>query len=959
MTEFDFKKTDIGIETTLLSGGRGPQRLVASVQKLAELREYAESSMYATGSLEAEEVITANAPVLALITKGSLKNARSGRVFRSTDLKACVTSLPPEQINQTQDQIDVLLTTVASIGSLGSAKRLEPYLPVVLPKTQAGFKALKLIAERFTESVPVPEKDKVGDIPAVLRALARLDDQLRTAGLNNTAVIDALSVPARQQAQVRVEKSKIDGSEQVSQIRAEIAQQRISALKRELVDVPDTHGYSRYEVIANEIIERDGLFAQVDSAREKAEARLKREREAVLSTLAKRRAIGTVVSLIDQEPLLCQALARRSRLNPEDLLAAGQSVKKLVANNALNAKKVVVSVEDRRVFNGQTVIAEERSKLTQALSDPLSFIARLTDEELLVIRCGISKISDERSIYELAGDKLRKQLEDEVTDNEIINALTRVLLNEMLSQRAAHAIDAAIIQLGIDRDSLLKDPSVIDQLRDGIIARGLELLTATPKEDANIEKALTITDSERRRQREVSLALFRAQQSAATRPSASEARSLLDQSIEASETAALGTVVLKEDIKSSLGPFQIYPEYKIAYPAVVKQVLENLYSEYNQAFRRLVAANTESSTDYQYCMAPDGTPISYFVQIDMVGLPAGFLAQTPDLSQEDVREVLRGRIFEIENSIAMYSLLENLFSDGIGGTLFKRQFLTALDDIRQKYGRPIALLAVTDQKYQAMRKSEFGKMDGEPLTDDEVKEISGFDKFFSPEEFKKHIEENGGQSDYLLYVRSSDPVAKMKRPELIVDEPLLGDESLRRIIKANALTFSIDNPSLSLGDSRRINDTKEYLGEMGMAFAIYYGEDLTSPDFYSYLRSQGIDPLKMESGEVMIRAKPMKGTYGGYGHIRGTLVDAKFRRELRDALLKRGSYVVQPELQNPTVKNEDDGSIYMYIDRVFFSCDGQNYHFMGGERTLMPIDSSEAQKNMVHGNSSSVYAEII
>jgi len=185
----------------------------------------------------------------------------------------------------------------------------------------------------------------------------------------------------------------------------------------------------------------------------------------------------------------------------------------------------------------------------------------------------------------------------------------------------------------------------------------------------------------------------------------------------------------------------------------------------------------------------------------------------------------------------MYSLLEYFFSDGTQDTLFKRQFRAGLDDIRQKYGRPIALLAVTDQKYQAMRETEFGKMRGAPLTDDEVREYSGFDKFFSPEEFKKYLVENGGQSDYLLYVRSSDPVAKMKRPDLVIDEELLADDNLRRIIKANALTFNIDNPNLPIGDSRRINDTKEYLGAMGMAFPVYYGEDLTSPEFNNYLRS--------------------------------------------------------------------------------------------------------------------------
>ncbi|MBI2028715.1 MAG: hypothetical protein HYT07_03860 [Candidatus Levybacteria bacterium] len=933
------------------------QRLIASVQKLGDLREYTESSANAIGSLEAEETIIANAPSLGLIINGSLKAAKGGRINGNSGLESRVASLPPTQVDQAQAQIDLLLNTISVIGSLASARRLEPYLPVVLPRTQAGFKTLRQIAEQYAETIPLPDNGS-GDIPTALRVLMNLDEQLRIEGLKDPIVVEALSVSARQLAQVRLEKSKIDGSEQVSKIRAELAQQRIYALKREPVEVPGTRGFSRYEVLANQIIEREGLFAQTDSARAEAEARLKREQETVLNVIAKKRAIGTVISLIDQDPLLCQVLAQRSRLNPDDLLTADLGKKRLIANNALNAKKIILSVEDRRMFNGQTVIAEERAKLTQALLDPLSFIARLTDDELLVIRTGISKISDERSIYELAGERLKKQLEDEVTDSEIISALTGILSEQILVARAPDAVNAAIAELGIDGSSVLKDPSKLDQLKDEIIARGLELVVSASQEETNVGRALTITDSERRRQREVSLALMRARESN-SRASDTEARLLLDQSIEEPGTDSLGVIKLREDIKSTLGPFQTYPEYKTTYPRVVTQALENLYGEYNQAFRRLVAANKEFDTEYQYCLSPDGTPINSFVQIDMVGLPAGFLEQAETLREEDVREALRGRIFEIENSIAMYSLLEYFFSDGTQDTLFKRQFRGGLDDIRQKYGRPIALLAATDQKYQAMRETEFGKRDGEPLTDDEVSEYSGFDKFFSPEEFKKYLEENGGESSYLLYVRSSDPVAKMKRPDLVIDEELLADENLRRIIKANALTFNIDNPNLPIGDSRRINDTKEYLGAMGMAFPVFYGEDLTSPEFNSYLRSQGVDPTQVESGERLLRAKPMKGTYGGYGHFRGTPGDARFRRELRDALLKRGSYVVQPELQNPTITNQDDGRSYMYIDRVFFSNDGQNYRFMGGERTLMPIDSIEAQNNRVHGNSSSVYAEII
>lgn len=952
------KNTDLGIKATPLDLTRNPEGLVTSLQKLGELRENTESTVDAMGSLEAERVIIANVPILGTITGGSLKDARNDRINGRSSLKECILSLSPEEIDQTQTQINVLLTTVSAIGSLASARRLEPYLPLILPKTQAGFKILRVMAEQFAESVPVSGESSLGDIPCSMKALTRLDDQLRTAGLSNSEVVEALSAAANQQAQVRLEKSKIDNSEEVLQIRAQIAQQRISALKREPVDVPGTHGYSRYEVLANQIIKEDNLVGLVDSARKEADSRREKERDKVLNAIAKRRAISSVMPLIYKDPLLCQVLAKRSRMSPEDLLAADQDVKRVIAGNAIDSKTFSLSVESRRSFDGKALIAKERSKLIEALLDPLVFVARLTEDEMSIIRCGISKISDERSVYELAGERLRKQLESQVSDDEIINVLTRILVNEMLSAKASSAVDTAIAEMGIDKTSILKDPNILEQLKDEIIARGLEYLVDTSGEKENVEKALTITESERKSQRKASLALLRKQEADGS-VSGEEAKLLLDQYVEVPTIARLGTVMERYDIKSTLGPFQIYPEYKTQYSSVVIQALENLYAEYNQAFRPLIAANREYETDYQYCLASDGTPINNFVQIDMVGLPAGFLAEAAIMNEEDVREALRGRIFEIENSIAMYSLLENFFSDGASDTLFKRQFLAGLDDIRQRFGRPIALLAVTDPKYQAMRETEFGKKTGESLTDEEVKEYSGFDKFFSPEQFKKYIEENNGQCDYLLYVRSSDPVAKMKRPELLVDEPLLADEALRRLIKANSLTFNIDNPNLPIGDSRRINDTKEYLGAMGMAFPVFYCEDLTSQEFYSYLRSQGVDFSRAKSGGVLLRAKPMKGTYGGYGHFRGASTDARFRRELRDALLKRASYVIQPELQNSVITNQDDGRSYMYIDRVFFSTDGQNYRFMGGERTLMPIGSNEAENNRVHGNKSSVYAEIV
>jgi len=937
------------------------QRLLASVQKLGGLMESAESSGSAIGSLEAEAVIIKNIPVLVDIVDGRLKGARKSMVDGS-DTPSRIAELVPDIIKLTQDRLDSLMSVSLALDSLSIARRLEPYLPVELPRTQAGFKTLKFIAQQFTKATQATTLEPRVNITEGVRLLDRLDNELRETALGDKQIVDALSVQAREEARDRVESSKIEGSKQISQIRGQIAQEKIHCLKREPVEMPGTHGYSRFEVLANQIIERDDLSAQVNSIMEMSEIKLESAKNTVLDVIARKRAIETVMRLIDQDPTLCQVLANRSRFSPEDLMNTDPSIKRQVANNALNNRRIVVSVEDRKVFDGPTVVVGEKARLTRELLDPLPFIARLTDEELAMIRQGIPKISSDKSVYDFAGDILRQELEDEVSDEEIIEVLTKVVLGEMISAKTANAIDAAIAQQGLGGRSLLEDVSRVANFKDEIVAVALKFLTADLSNQAAPVRAVTLTDADRRTEREIFVNSFRKEKLTRSAPSL-DARVLLDQFVATPQTAMLGPVIDSEDIKSSLSPFRFLPKYKTIYPPVVIQALGNLFAEYNAAFRPLVAANREWETDYQNCILADGIPVNGFVQIDMVGLPAGVLVAAASLDEEDVREALRGRIFEIENSIAMYQYLENLFSQGDQGTLFKRQFFFSLDRIRQKNSRQIALLAVTDQKYQAMREIEFGKMDGEELSDEEVKALSGFDRFFSPAEFQKYLVDNKGQCEYLLYVRSSDPVAKMKSPEMVVLDELLEDDNLRRIVKANAITFNIDNPTLPIGDRRRINDTKEYMEQIGMAFTAFYGGDLISggrlsADFETFIIAQGIDPRAVEAGKVVLRAKPMKGTYGGYGHIRGKLGEAKFRRELRRNLLSRGAYVVQPEMRNPIITNKEDGQTFVYIDRNFFSTDGQSYEFMGGVRTLMPVRTREAENNRIHGNSSSIYAEI-
>jgi len=427
-------------------------------------------------------------------------------------------------------------------------------------------------------------------------------------------------------------------------------------------------------------------------------------------------------------------------------------------------------------------------------------------------------------------------------------------------------------------------------------------------------------------------------------------RSFLNQHASNWASAPLGSIVVRTDIRSSLGPFQTLPDYITKYPEVVIKAMGNLYDEYNRAFTPLVAANREWDTDYQYCM-PGGVPINWCVQIDMVGLPEMFLQEIGGMPEEVVREILRKGIFEIENSIAMYQLLESLFSRNGRDSFFKTRFRTVLDDLRRRFGRPIALLAITDEKYHAMKASEFGKHYGEQLADAEVKEFSGFDRFFGPREFRDHLASIGGQCGYLLYVRASDPVSKLRNPNSSVMHPLLSDSEMRRIIKKNALTFNVDDPKM--GPEKRINDTKEYMALMGMAFQIRTMADLRSSEFEAFLRAQGFDEPKA----TMLRCKPAKGAYGCYGHVARIMRDGN--KALAQGLDQWGDYVVQPEMPTPVIINSTNRTAYTFIDRNFLGMVNGRPEFLGGVRNLMPIDTIEARKGRIHGNSSAVYAEIM
>lgn len=411
-------------------------------------------------------------------------------------------------------------------------------------------------------------------------------------------------------------------------------------------------------------------------------------------------------------------------------------------------------------------------------------------------------------------------------------------------------------------------------------------------------------------------------------------------------------VVERMDIRSSEAPFSIASGHKVGYPDTVKAALGILYARYNAAFNPLVRANREWQHDYRHAVGCDGTSINFCIQVDMTGLTEEFLHEAAGMPEDAVCDVMRQNIFEIENSIAMYQLLERFFEEN-GESRFRTGWRAALNDLRHQFGKPIALLAVTKQKHEAMLSSEFGLGVGESPSNAEILDLSGFDAFFGPEEFKRHLASNGGESEYLLFVRSSDPVSKLRNPEEEAEDSILNDQKIRQVIKRNAITFNVDDPAWPVGDIRRINDTKWYMPSLGIACPLGIDAELNSHEVHAYLSST----LEVGS-ERMLRFKPAQGAYGCYGHRRGSLFDRKLRGELRRELRRRGPYMVQPELDPPTAVDEN-GREYTYIDRVFFAYISNKPTFIGGFRSFMPLNSKEAKFGRNHGNKDTVWAEIV
>ena len=387
-----------------------------------------------------------------------------------------------------------------------------------------------------------------------------------------------------------------------------------------------------------------------------------------------------------------------------------------------------------------------------------------------------------------------------------------------------------------------------------------------------------------------------------------------------------------------------FPHLRIEYPPSAVEALLALFAEYSDAFDTLLDRHCTDPDDYLPTRV-DGARrgANPIVQIDMRGLDATALAALSRLDARGARDLVRGGVFEIENSWAGYWV-----SDRAGARRRRSRYSimsrALLDGLRARHGRPIALAATTEPKYRSVLAAELGRDADAAPSAREVRELTGFDLVVGPAELAALLLEDdpGGP---LFYVRASatpdqlrgDPGCGARAPSV------LEDPELRRRLRRRSLSLNLDDPTLGPRDPARINDSKAYLERMGLGRVV----DSES----ALVEAPGFERTER------LRVKPLLGAYGCYGHASGAWSEKRFRNGFRAALARWGSLVVQPELA-PPVAVAVDGARLVYMDRVFVGHVRGRAEFLGGHRLFLPADDPEARKGRLHVTPGAALAEI-
>lgn len=471
-------------------------------------------------------------------------------------------------------------------------------------------------------------------------------------------------------------------------------------------------------------------------------------------------------------------------------------------------------------------------------------------------------------------------------------------------------------------------------------------------------------------------------------PISQEARQMLtfyEQTIAPSHVIDIGAATEIVPKYANETPPKALREYVIYYPESLIEAYKIVCNTYDQVFMDVVKAHKDYPSDYQFA------PFNLAFQVDGPAYSEEFLEYAANVSPEILAEVITMRMFECENNLAMYGLNGRLWPEGTTNPTWHE----ALDQVRQRTGKKVAVLAGTEKKLDEMVQSEL-YTDREHMPSQEaIRNLTGFDAFWGPANVKAHFLKHKGQdSEYVFFGRTSRPKEWLKEPLTHVEEELALSLDLLSYVRKFAITHNFDKAGLPLNHTDIIMDSKEALVKIGAAYQVRQLPDIYSSEFLAYLAQNGIDleaieggilterqknklgglfatfpsdhmlsekfiahlqargadPEQIANGSSSLRAKPLKLHYGVYGHVTGSINRSNFLNKLMKEIRQRGSYILQPELKNLQIVNSNNfAEKFIAIDRVFFVRDAQgNLAPMESVRSLMPLDSPDGRENNVH-----------
>lgn len=442
-------------------------QLTKSIETLQRIRDGIENQSHvdsainlSAGASAAEGILLQNIPALAQILGGAFRYADYRGTHSTTET---IRSLPAEVAQDIQRKIDELFSTVIAL-SFEAVDRLKPYLPVTIQTSQQGYKALRYMAKEYM-GTPTEETDVPSTFDMAAKTLGELDEMVTKAVNENRQFLNALYEDAVEQAKIQLTDEK-----KRSMIHAALVEEQLKALRHEAVVGNDGLIYSRYQMLVNEIIASEGLEDSDETLQKNQEA-YEKAKDAAIITLARERAIRNILDSLEHDQLLCQALASRQRVTPEDFLIIDEATKRKVINHALDSRRhVVLSTNPPRVFYGRKYLEDTEKQIRDGLEDP----SGLSDDELAMI-ARIRKKPEKRTVFTLAEEYLRRQIAASLEDSEaLLDASAKNLLNTMVPQMSRNAVDAAIKSLGITIDEIVHDPTVLDRSTKPIVELAIE-----------------------------------------------------------------------------------------------------------------------------------------------------------------------------------------------------------------------------------------------------------------------------------------------------------------------------------------------------------------------------------------------------------------------------------------------------------------------------------------------------